>query len=249
MVDLINASGTPGACYYCSNNGQTITIKSLSDHVLRAIDHHFELTASEPEGYEYYLQRQTGNWDRSGEPVVDVIRELLEVDDAIAEDVREVLDETTSDWESIAAGEEQPFSDEAHYADLIDIDHSSLSKEYRQFEEVLIDQARFFSPRTRVILTTLFDQLDGLRTFDGRPVIVDAGPGMPMSGFIRARVFQDADQLKRALIAPDLELGPPPPRLGRAGRLNAAGVSIFYGAESKQVAVAEVRPPLEAGCS
>lgn len=244
MADLINASGTPDTCYYCSKAGQTITIEALSEHVLRAINHHFVCTASEPEGYEYYVQRETGGWDRSGEPVVDVIRELLEADDAIAEDVRETLDETTSDRDGIAAGEEQPFSDDAHYADLVNIDHTSLSKEYRQFEEVLVNQARFFSPRTRAILATLFGQLDGLRTLDGRPVIVDAGPGMAMSGFVRARVFQDSDRLKQALIAPDLELGPPPPRLGRAGRLNAAGVSIFYGAESTQVAVSEVRPPV-----
>jgi hypothetical protein len=32
--------------------------------------------------------------------------------------------------------------------------------------------------------------------------------------------------------------------MGRAGRLNAAGVSIFYGAETAEVALAEVRPPV-----
>lgn len=43
---------------------------------------------------------------------------------------------------------------------------------------------------------------------------------------------------------PDLHLGPPPRHLARAGRMNAQGVSVFYGAENETVAIAEIRPPV-----
>lgn len=244
LVDLITRTGMPTICHYCSNNGPTITIEELSEHVERALDQYFVRTSSEPEGYEYYVQRETGNWDRSGEPVTEVIAQVLGADDTIAEDVREVLDEKTSDWDSVTCGEEQPFADETHYEEKASVDHSSISEEYRRFETVVIEQARYFSPETRSFLGSLFGQLEGLRTRDGRPVLTDAGPGQPASSFFRARVFQDDAPLKRALASPDQELGPPPPRLGRAGRLNAAGVSLFYGADSAEVALAEVRPPV-----
>lgn len=244
MADLISRTGTPATCYYCSNEGQTITIEELSEHVEHVIAQHYVWTAAEPEGYEYYVQRETGNWIRSGEPVAEVITGMLEADDAIAEDIREVLDDKTSDFDGIKSGEEQPFSDDAHYAESTSVDHASISEEYLRFETVLIEQSRYFSPDTRNILGSLFDQLAGLKTHDGRPVLIDAGPDQPINSFFRARVFQDNEPLKRALASPDQELGPPPARRGRAGRLNAAGVSLFYGADSAEVALSEIRPPV-----
>lgn len=244
LIDLISRTGMSAVCFYCSSNGPSITIEELSGHVERALDQHFVRTASEPEGYEYYVQRQTGHWDRSGEPVAEVITQILEADEAIAEDVREFLDEKTSDWDGVASGEEQPFSDDAYYAETASVDHSSISEGYHRFETLVIEQARYFSPETRSFLRSLFGQLEGLKARDGRPVLVEAGPDQPVGSFFRARVFQDDPPFKRALASPAQELGPPPSRLGRAGRLNAAGVSLFYGADTAEVALAEVRPPV-----
>jgi hypothetical protein len=60
----------------------------------------------------------------------------------------------------------------------------------------------------------------------------------------RARVFQSDHKLKEALGRPDLHLGSPPPLHAAAGRMNARGISVFYGANSSEVALAEVRPPV-----
>ena len=245
LADLITRDGEVAECYYCeADEGETISIEALSEHVERVMDQHYSWTAENPEGYEYYMQRETGNWERSGEPVEEVIAQVLEADEAIATDVREALDARTSDFDSIAIGEEQPYSVEAHYAESSSVDHASISVEYERFESVVIDQARYFSPESRSFLNSLFCQLDGLRTSDGLPVLINAGPEQPINSFFRARVFQDDERLKRALAEPDQELGPPPPRTGSAGRLNAAGVSMFYGANSEEVALAEVRPPV-----
>ncbi|MFJ5253911.1 RES family NAD+ phosphorylase [Pseudomonas sp. NPDC088414] len=47
-----------------------------------------------------------------------------------------------------------------------------------------------------------------------------------------------------ALSHPERSLGAPPPGVGGAGRMNARGVSVFYGATNVQTAIAEVRPPV-----
>lgn len=243
LVDLIARTGVIGRCSYCHDERPSISIEDLGEHVRRAVERYYEQTSEEPEGYEYYLQQQ-GNWERLGEPIGQIIAQLLESDEAVAEDVREVLDEATSDMDSAAIGEEQPFDEDAHYAEISSIDVTSLSTEYRRFERRIIEEARYFSPDTRSYLRDLFNGLEGLRTRGGHPILVDAGPGQEITSFFRARVFQDLEKLKAALVAPDQELGPPPARMGRAGRLNAAGVSIFYGADTSAVAIAEVRPPV-----
>jgi len=244
LVDLITKANSKEVCSYCDKTAPTIPMPELGEHVERAIRQFYELTASEPDGYEYYLQRESGEWDRSGEPITDVIAEILEADDEIAKDVREVISDRTGDLESAFLGEEQPFDEDAHYAEAQATDHSKLSAEYHRFEEIVTERARYFSPEARQILSSLFGQLEGMRTTRGRPLIVEAGPDLAVREFFRARVFQDDELLKRALTFPDQELGPPPARVGRAGRLNAAGVSIFYGADNAAVALAEVRPPV-----
>ncbi len=60
----------------------------------------------------------------------------------------------------------------------------------------------------------------------------------------RARVFEDLEEVKLALAQPEKNFGPPPSLLARSGRMNAQGISVFYGATSVEVAIAEVRPPV-----
>lgn len=59
-----------------------------------------------------------------------------------------------------------------------------------------------------------------------------------------ARVFQSLEKLEEALKRPDFHLGPPPANLASAGRMNALGLAVFYGATHADVAIAEGRPPV-----
>jgi len=66
----------------------------------------------------------------------------------------------------------------------------------------------------------------------GRPVVVTAGPDTTLDLIWRGRVFQADKPLLQALERPDHHLGPPPPEAASAGRMNARGISLFYGATS-----------------
>jgi hypothetical protein len=105
-------------------------------------------------------------------------------------------------------------------------------------------QARFFSLSAAVHLTEVFGDIDKLETRNGRPVVVSAGPKTACDHLYRARVFQTDAPLAEALRFPDRHLGSPPHRLARAGRMNAQGISVFYGATTASVAIAEVRAPV-----
>ena len=105
-------------------------------------------------------------------------------------------------------------------------------------------EARFFSRTAAAHLASVFGDIDKLRTRDARPLVVDAGPQFALNHLYRARVFQADEKLEEALCRPELHLGSPPARLASAGRMNARGISVFYGATAAGVAIAEVRPPV-----
>jgi hypothetical protein len=116
--------------------------------------------------------------------------------------------------------------------------------DWRSFENSFKTEARFFSRTAASQLTSIFDGIGELQTRDGRPLVVDAGPGTDFHILYRARVFQSDDKLKAALGRPDIHLGSPPTPLAAAGRMNARGISVFYGANNPNAVVAEVRPPV-----
>lgn len=116
--------------------------------------------------------------------------------------------------------------------------------DWHKFENSLKTEARFFSRKVANRLTLIFDGLDELQTSDGRPLVVDAGPGTDLHTLYRARVFQSNDELEAALDRPDIHLGPPLAPWAAAGRMNARGISAFYGANNQRTAIAELRPPV-----
>ena len=140
-------------------------------------------------------------------------------------------------------GEETEFADESYYEE-IQVSDGAWQEEWRSFESALKTEARFFSRSAASHLASVFDRIDDLCTHDGRPLVVDAGPGTDFHTLFRARVFQSDDKLEVALGRPDQHLGPPPAFLATAGRMNARGISVFYGADDPTAAIAEVRPPV-----
>jgi RES domain-containing protein len=76
-------------------------------------------------------------------------------------------------------------------------------------------------------------------------VVVSAGPDGEIKCFYRARVFAaENKKLENALATPWIHLGPPPMVAASAGRMNAHGISVFYGAVEPMTALAEARPPV-----
>jgi len=105
-----------------------------------------------------------------------------------------------------------------------------------------------FKPRKKRNYPRIFDGISLHTTRDGKSVIVEAGPGHEINALYRARVFSPYDQyaVQKAISEPASEIGPPPYKFAKAGRMNARGISVFYGATKEAVALAEVRPPVGA---
>ena len=140
-------------------------------------------------------------------------------------------------------GVEGPYYAEAHYEDA-ELDDVEYRESWRNFENNLKTEARFFSVTAEATLDSVFERLMELRSPDGKPIIVEAGPGTEMTALYRARMFQTLDELGEALKRPDVHIGPPPATLAKAGRMNAHGIAVFYGATKSEISISEVRPPV-----
>jgi len=233
-------------CSYCSKTAKCYEIEFLSDRIERVFDEHFVRTASEPDGFEYALMKDpetSYDWEREGEPTIYAIMNAADIPEQVARDIQEILAEKFGDYDDYLAEGETEFSSEAYYTEKRS-DGAFWQSEWRKFELSLKTRARFFNQPAMEHLTSIFEGIDTMHTRAGRPILIDAGPETPIVSFYRARALQSDDKLASAIEFPDKHIGPPPSNLAHGGRMNAHGISVFYGADDPLVALAEVRPPV-----
>lgn len=217
----IQKNGRDDVCFYCEREGKTLSIGEIADRIERAVDQHFYHTPTEPSALEYAMIKEGDyDWERKGEPLVDIIQEYAHIEPEPAGDIRSVLEARHYDRESIEMGEEGPFDEDAHYAEA-DVDDAESQAGWLHFEESLKTEARYFSRTAEWTLKDIFEGIAEHQTHDGRPIVVEAGPGTTIDAIYRVRIFQSADKLKNALGRPDKEIGPPPSKPASAGRMNA----------------------------
>ncbi len=248
LKNLIQKTGTETACSYCDeDDGKTISIEELADRIEKAFEAHYDRTSDQPDGFESAMlsdRESNYDWERHGEEVLWAIAGAAEVDEEPARDVLEILEDRHSDFEAATMGEECEFASPSYY-ERKKLRCDAHYEKWNRFEQSIKAEGRFFNREAATILEQLFRDLSSLQTDTGKPVVVTIGPETSLHKLYRARVFAGEDKkLESALEGPWKELGPPPMSAATAGRMNARGISVFYGADAAVTAIAEVRPPV-----
>ncbi|WP_082877457.1 RES family NAD+ phosphorylase [Comamonas thiooxydans] len=240
----IEESGAVQTCICCSGNTENCwTASELSERIKVAFDDNYSLTASEPEMWEQALMRDRESdydWDRDGAPIAAIVEELT----GLPEDICEILIEPWSGgphWDHHNPGEEDPYGADAHY-ELSQSRTEAIESRWREIQHELLHRSRFFSSATRDFLDDLFCEVQGLRTFMD-PVVNVLEPHS-FDGLYRGRVAYDKSGLKKILEGVPNELAALRGRSVSAGRMNAAGVTVMYGAYEPETCIAEVRAPV-----
>lgn len=241
--------GAESDCCYCNRRAIAYDLVELANRVEVAFAQHFEQTPSEPTNFERTMAAASDfTWVRRGVPVVAAIAEAAEIPSEVAADVQRLLEARHHDQHAGHEGEETEFCSKGFYEKRdADGDGDGWREQWFEFERSIKTQARFFGNRSRELLAAAFtgiDNVDEISLIGGGSPVVDIGPKAGLKSVYRARVFQSEDALREALCWPDRKLGPPPGDLAPAGRMNAGGISVFYGATKEKVAIAEVRPPV-----
>jgi hypothetical protein len=222
-----------------------LDLESVADLFESVFNAHYKRTPSGPSAFEEAMLHHglSDMWYREGQPVLDVIQEVGGCAEEVAKGIRETLDLRHSTRDAYEMGYETEFDSESHY-DWRQVGSGELDAEWSVFEHSLKSESRYFSRTAMRMLEKVFHDLSTHRTYQGGSVIVDAGPNAELKSLYRARVFQSDRSLLAAIERPEVSIGPPPPRIAGAGRMNARGIPVFYGATAPEVALAEVRPPV-----
>lgn len=230
---LITSGGsTDCPCSYCGGAGPTMEIGELAILFNREFQENYEIADN--------ALREDHGFPSLGDDLSEIItQEISPAVDEIRDDLFELV---RTIWEMEDFSGDVP-DEGAQFSKTGGADHWLRSR-WRDMQDSLRTQARFVNPEALEVIKTVFEIVDEDATESGEPLIVEIGPGHELSSLYRARVFQDDETLEDALRDPEAGLGPPPSRLSCAGRMNAKGVSVFYGANSPLVALAEVRPPV-----
>lgn len=220
------------ACDFCGAERATIEMGEVVDQCEKMLDDYYEPTSLSED--VTVLGEES-----DGYPLRDILEERLGAGNDVLDQVLEGLTDSWFDWSSHESkyGSDPYFVERSRHP-------STFGTEWHQMERSLQAEARLVNPKVTETLEKVFGPIQMHQTWRGGSVIVAVGPGAEINTLFRARVFQELETLEDALYHPAREIGPPPPGTGRAGRMNAQGVSVFYGATLAATAIAEVRPPV-----
>lgn len=236
LTKVVRGEGIRAACSYCNAVGEALPLDDLAQRIDEVLQDHFELTPNQPTGYEYTLAKE-GWWERPGYPVANVIADIAGVSEEIATGVMELLSGHYG-YRAIKDGEENPYSSDACYEE-----QGADDSAWKTFCEQIRSHGRFFNKYAEDALTHIFGDL-GTHKSRGESVIREISPDSESGHIWRCRMAQSHKELKAILKSPAREIGPPPPRLAKGGRMNALGIPVFYGAMEKDTCVAEIRAPV-----
>ena len=144
---------------------------------------------------------------------------------------------------NVAEGAENPYSHGMLYNER-EADTSGPRSVWWGFKEEVHSHARFFGATTAATLDRMFENLASLRTLRESSVVREIKPGDRDSSFWRARTAHSESELQSILESLSSQLGPPPSDKATAGRMNAEGIPVFYGALEEETCVSEVRAPV-----
>lgn len=247
LKKLVGKEGLTERCSYCDRTrSKTFSIEQIANRVELAFRDHYIRTSEHPDEIEYLAQRHGGReWYRHGAPINEAIQMAAMIDEPPAADIVEILAARNDTFVPGDPEEEQEFDPDSYY-ERLEVTDDHFHEDWAGFERSLKSEARFFNRAAEAVLSDIFSGIAKARTRNGRAVVIDAGPGTTLPSVFRARSFQSGEILELALARPDLQIGPPPSTMARAGRMNARGVPVFYGATHERIAMAEVRPPVGA---
>lgn len=176
-------------------------------------------------------------YEQEGELLVNLLEDELEIEYGVAEALANVLIASDPAW--------PPDGDEPFYTSDQEYVRSYVStlpyaEEWSGFADQIRHGRRFFDDEARSRLARILGDRGDDRAKE--LPLLEIGEGTRLPSIYRARRGETDADVRRLLDNPQEELRPPPPDRVSAGRMNPVGIPVFYGACSREVAIAEVRP-------
>lgn len=240
LSSRVESEGEPQLCEVCGEEDKkAFSYAQLGEALEPVVREHFKVGPMVRQFYE----DDTEGWEQEGEMLSDVVQMVLGQDvEAPDELVSAVAD--AEDWWP-ADGDEQFYDGSQLFVPRKVTPHLWMA-DWHALKAELAHRRRFFSERARTLFGRLFQDVASIDAYDEqegkwKPVISELPEGTEI---LRARVVRSDSELRWFVESAPKELGAPPAAKASAGRMNAAGIAVFYGAMDQETCVAEMRPAL-----
>lgn len=236
VIKKIKREGKVKKCRYCESKKKCISINDLAEYVDQYIKNNYD-----PAKKEAYFVDNSGNFseEQDGEPIELILVNILDCHISIALDIAKAL-ESNESYRTIKNG------NSFYYDNLFiekRIDTNDLQESWLLFCHEVKHSTRFSISRNKT-LDNIFSDLEKYKTYIGASLIKEIRPQDSDAIFFRARWSDKKEEIIDILLNPESKLGPPPVQIVKPGRMNPAGISVFYGAYDVETCIAEVRPPV-----
>ena len=240
MHEQIMQNGEVACCDFCqSEDNPTVDLDELAERVNSVLKEHFYMTSPNPEGIDLLVAKE-GYWEQPGEPVTYVIMNLIDSSEDLADAIREYLSAQYDPWGKEALIDPCPYASDSQYEERA-IDTYEYQESWSSFRQEILTRSRFFNQSAKAALEHLFKGVTQLITHTGDPVV---RVFTQTDQIFRARLAKSEGALEEILKSAPTSLGAPPGRYASAGRMNAEGISVFYGATDVNTCIAEIRAPV-----
>lgn len=236
----VESEGEPLVCESCGDeHNNAFSYERLGEELELVVREHFQFGSSVR---KFYDDDEEG-WEQDGEMLSNIIQTVLGQDvddpDALVSALMDAEDYWPGD------GEEAFYDDTQLYVTRKATPHGWMA-EWHYLEDELAHRRRFFSVTARDLFDRLLEGVADLKFFNKDtdqwlPVVNELPVGTDV---LRARVVRSDSELRTFVETPSRELGAPPPEKVPAGRMNPAGIAVFYAALDSDTCLAEMRPAL-----
>lgn len=101
----IQSEGQEQQCSFCLGQRKTMLLDDIADAFEVVFAQHLYRTSDEPSGLDYMAMKESDyEWERSGDPVLEVIQEIGLVEEKVAEAIRCILHARHDDYYSQEEG-------------------------------------------------------------------------------------------------------------------------------------------------
>ena len=234
LADEVKKAGPSGLCGYCGETRESQTLVALANRIHEVLQEHFKLTSLVPEGGFQIMMFLNDGWEREGDSVDDVIAKITGLGERVVLEIKSLMARQFS-YGAVKNGEEDPYNDEARY------EVREPDDQWNDFCNEIRSKKRFFNTNAETILCQIFRDLTDAGSHGEPPAIRQINPEDDNRFVWRAREARSREELETILKSPVREMGPPPRKLPKGGRMNVPGIPVFYGGMDKSTCVAEVR--------
>jgi hypothetical protein len=181
-------------------------------------------------------------WGTRGDYPGEIMSEIIQATDTtIGDRLVEILSRVHA-WDAHDGGYDYYDSFSDGYA-ISEPDDPEFRDQWNAFCQALKHERRFFNSAS-VLDNILGPILKGRWATDAEALRVIGPEDGGTRHLYRGRVANEEAGRRSIYASPIRQLAPPEPAAARAGRMNAAGISVFYGSFDENTCVAELRIPV-----